>query len=119
MVIDKATQQQLDRGYRMVEILKQGQYQPLNVIDQVLIIYAGTRGHLDKIPAKEVAAWEKGFLEFMLNQKPEIGNELATKKDLSDDLTKKVEASIAEFQTQYAAGKTGAAKKKEREAVTV
>src|SRR5438046_7971891 len=57
--LDPATQSRLDRGYRMVEILKQGQYEPLNVVDQVLIIFAGTRGHLDKIPRTEVAAWEK------------------------------------------------------------
>jgi len=118
--VDAATQARLDRGYRMVEILKQGQYQPLNVVDQVLIIYAGTRGHLDKIPAKDVPKWEKDFLEFMADQKPEVRNELATKKDLSEDLIKKVEAAISEFQGQYAAGNTGAKKKKsERETVTV
>src|SRR5579883_431294 len=55
--LDKATQGQLDRGYRMVEILKQPQFKPMHVIDQIMIIYAGTRGHLDKIPPKQVAAW--------------------------------------------------------------
>ncbi len=49
--LDKATQKQLDRGYRMVELLKQPQYRPMNVIDQVLSIYAGTQGHLDDVPA--------------------------------------------------------------------
>jgi F-type H+-transporting ATPase subunit alpha len=118
--VDAATQARLDRGRRMVEILKQGQYQPLNVVDQVLTIYAGTRGHLDKIPVNEVAAWERDFLEFMLNQKPEVRDELVAKKDLSDDTAKQIEASIAEFQAQYAAGSTGAKKKRpEREAVTV
>jgi F-type H+-transporting ATPase subunit alpha len=116
--VDAGTQARLDRGYRMVEILKQGQYQPLNVTDEVFVIYAGTRGHLDKVPVKEVAAWEKGFLEFMLNQKPEVREELASKKDLSDELVQKIEASIAEYQAQYAAGGTGA-KKQEREAVAV
>ena len=53
--LDAATQARLDRGYRMAELLKQGQYQPMDVIDQVLSIYAGTRGHLDKIPLSEVA----------------------------------------------------------------
>ena len=84
--LDAATQARLDRGYRMVEILKQGQYQPLNVVDEIFVIYAGTRGHLDKVPVNEVQAWEKGFLEFMQNQKPEVRDELATKKDLTDDL---------------------------------
>src|SRR6476619_1573761 len=72
--LDAATQARLDRGYRMVEVLKQGQYQPMNIIDQVLMIYAGTRGHLDKIPAKEVQAWEKAFLTFIHDQKQEIWN---------------------------------------------
>ena len=57
--LDAATQARLDRGYRMVELLKQGQYQPLNVVDQVLMIYAGTRGHLDKVPVKRRAGLGK------------------------------------------------------------
>jgi len=117
--VDAATQARLDRGYRMVEILKQGQYQPLNVVDQVLIIYAGTRGHLDKIPAVDVPAWEKGFLEFMINQKPEIRDELAAKKDLSEDLMKSIEAAIREFQAQYAAGNASSTIETRREAVAV
>ena len=108
--VDPATQARLDRGRRMVEILKQGTYQPLHVIDQVLVIFAGTRGHLDKIPAKEVQTWEKQFLTFIHHQKPEIWEELDQKKDLSDDLTKKIESAIKEFQSQYASGET--AKKK-------
>ena len=68
--LDPATQSRLDRGYRMVEILKQGQYQPLEVVDEVLIIFAGTRGYLDKIEIKQVAAWEKAFLTFIHEQKP-------------------------------------------------
>jgi F-type H+-transporting ATPase subunit alpha len=108
--VDPATQARLDRGRRMVEILKQGQYEPMHVIDQVLIIYAATRGHLDKIPAKDVQAWEKQFLTFIHHQKPEIWDELDQKKDLTDDLNKKIEASIKDFQAQYATGE--AAQKK-------
>jgi len=70
--LDKATQAQLERGYRMVEILKQPQFRPMHVIDQVLIIYAGTRGFLDKIPRHHVAAWEEQFLQFMREQMPEV-----------------------------------------------
>jgi F-type H+-transporting ATPase subunit alpha len=111
--VDAATQARLDRGYRMVEVLKQGQYEPLHVIDQVLMIYAGTRGHLDKIPAKEVQAWERQFLTFMHNQKPEIWDALESKKELTDDITRQLESAIKEFQTQYAHGD---ADKKKREA---
>src|SRR4029078_3287639 len=104
--LDAATTSRLARGYRMVEVLKQGQYQPMNVIDQVLMIYAGTRGHLDKIPAKEVQAWEKGFLTFVHDQKQEIWNELSEKKDMTDETIKQVESAIKEFHAQYASGES-------------
>ena len=63
--LDAATQSRLDRGYRMTELLKQGLYHPMHVTDQVLSIYAGTHGHLDKIPLKEVHAWEEDFFKFV------------------------------------------------------
>ena len=66
--LDKATQSQLDRGYRMVELLKQPQFKPMNVIDQVMIIYAGTKGFLDKVDVRQVSAWEEQFLRFMREQ---------------------------------------------------
>ena len=108
--LDAATQSRLDRGYRMVEILKQGQYQPLNVIDQILIIFAGTRGHLDKIPRTEVAAWEKQFLVFMRDQKSEIVKKIAETKDLDDAAMKSITDAIAEFQKQYAAKREATAR---------
>ncbi len=99
--LDPATQARLDRGYRMVELLKQGQYRPLNVVDQVLVIFAGTRGFLDKIPVERVQEWEEKFLTFMSDQKPEIRDELADKKDLDDNLTDKIKSAIEEFGTQF------------------
>jgi F-type H+-transporting ATPase subunit alpha len=117
--LDAATQARLDRGYRIVEVLKQGQYEPMQVIDQILVIYAATRGHLDKIPVNEVRKWEKQFLTFIHNQKPEIWDELDQKKDLSDDLTRKIEAAIKEFQSQYASGDAADAQARERERETV
>jgi F-type H+-transporting ATPase subunit alpha len=105
--LDPATQARLDRGYRMVEILKQGQYEPLDVIDQVLIIYAGTRGFLDKVPVKEVSAWEKQFLTFMRDQKPEIRNKIQETQDLDDATMASINSAIGEFTAQYA--KKGAA----------
>jgi F-type H+-transporting ATPase subunit alpha len=115
--LDAATQARLDRGYRMVEILKQGQYEPMHVADQVLIIYAGTRGHLDRIPISEVRKWEREFLTFIHHQKPEIWDELNGKKDLTDDITKSIESAIKEFQAQYAHGAT--VESEEREPVAV
>ena len=116
--LDAATQARLDRGYRMVEILKQGQYQPMKVIDQVLIIYAGTCGHLDKVPLEQVPAWERDFLAFMSDQRAPLRNALIEKKDMTDDLMKQVDAAIAEFQTQFAAGTTSR-KERAREPVAV
>lgn len=117
--LDAATQSRLDRGYRMVEILKQGQYQPMNVVDQVLIIYAGTRGHLDTVPIAEVQQWEQQFLEFMHHQKAELRKAIQDKKDLSDDLTQQVESALKEFKAQYAAGKSKPAATPARETVSV
>ncbi|TWU27354.1 F0F1 ATP synthase subunit alpha [Bythopirellula polymerisocia] len=99
--LDPATQARLDRGYRMVELLKQGQYKPLNVVDQVLVIFAGTRGFLDKVAVERVQEWEQKFLTFMSDQKSEIRDELASKKDLDDDLTEKIKSAIEEFSTQF------------------
>ncbi len=99
--LDKATQSQLDRGYRMVELLKQPQYNPLKVVDQVMIIYAGTRGYLDKVPRKQVAAWEEQFLRYMKEQKADIRNALLKTKKLSADLEKQLIAAITGFQGQF------------------
>jgi F-type H+/Na+-transporting ATPase subunit alpha len=100
--LDAATQARLDRGYRMVELLKQGQYSPLDVFDEVLMIYAGTRGHLDKIPLEKVAEWEQGFLTFVREQRPDVRAKLVETKDISDDLAKAFEESIATYQKQFA-----------------
>src|SRR5204863_2121829 len=84
--LDKATQAQLDRGYRMVEILKQPQFKPMDVIDQVMIIYAGAKGYLDKVPAKQVAAWEEQFLRYVREQKPEVRTALMKERKLTTAL---------------------------------
>ncbi|MDZ4783936.1 MAG: F0F1 ATP synthase subunit alpha [Planctomycetia bacterium] len=100
--LDAATQSRLDRGYRMVELLKQGQYVPMDVFDQVLSIYAGTRGHLDKIPLDKCAEWESGFLTFIKEQRPDVRAKLVETKDISDDLAKQFEEAIAVYQKQFA-----------------
>jgi len=80
--LDKATQQQLDRGLRLQELLKQGQYQPLPVADQVLMIYAGSNGLLDTIDPDYVNEWQDDFLRFFKTQHAEMYNELAETKKL-------------------------------------
>jgi F-type H+-transporting ATPase subunit alpha len=99
--LDKVTQSQLDRGYRMVEILKQGQYKPLNVIDQIMIIYAGNSGGLDKVDRKKVKDWEDQFLKFMKEQKAEVRALLAKEKKMTDEVMAALNAAIAEFQPQF------------------
>lgn len=101
--LDKATQAQLDRGYRMIEILKQPQFQPMNVVDQVLIIFAGTKGYLDKVPRNKVGAWERQFLTYMREQKQDLRNTLAKTKEISKELDPKLRAAIDEFQIQFKA----------------
>jgi len=108
--LDPATQARLDRGYRMVEVLKQGLHQPMDVVDQVLIIFAGTRGHLDKIPARDVASWEKQFLTFMRDQKSPIRQKIAETKDIDEQTMAGAATAIEEFQRQYESRRPSAAK---------
>jgi F-type H+-transporting ATPase subunit alpha len=99
--LDPDTQGKLDRGYRMVELLKQGQYSPLATEDEVLLILMGTQGHLDDVPVTDVLAFEKQFLTFLHDQKPEIGAEIREKKDISPELTEKIKTAIADFKLQF------------------
>jgi F-type H+-transporting ATPase subunit alpha len=85
----------------------------------VLVIYAGTRGHLDKIPANQVPTWEKQFLTFIHDQKQELWDEISQKKDLTDDAIKNIESAIKEFQAQYASGITAKKAADKREPVAV
>jgi F-type H+/Na+-transporting ATPase subunit alpha len=84
--LDATTKRQLERGARTVEVLKQGQYQPMPVELQVMIIYAVTNGHLDDVPVAKIREWERGFHEFMAAQFPQVGEKLRTEKALSKDL---------------------------------
>jgi F-type H+-transporting ATPase subunit alpha len=101
--LDKVTQAQLDRGYRMVEILKQPAYRPMHVIDQIMIIYAGNSGALDKIDRRQVRAWEEQFLTFMKEQMPEVRDLIAKERKMTDEVMQKLDAAIAAFQPQFKA----------------
>jgi F-type H+-transporting ATPase subunit alpha len=95
--LDAATQRQLARGVRTVEVLKQPQYQPMPVEQQIMIIYAVTNGLLDDVDVKEIRIWEKGFHEFMRAQHPEVGDEIRTKKALSDELQGRLKKAIDQY----------------------
>jgi F-type H+-transporting ATPase subunit alpha len=99
--LDKATQAQLDRGYRMVELLKQPQYKPLNVIDQVMVIFAGTQGFLDKVSLKHVAAWEEQFLLYMREQRAEVRKSLVESRKLTPEIEQKLRAALTDFGPQF------------------
>jgi F-type H+-transporting ATPase subunit alpha len=99
--LDKATQSQLDRGYRMVEILKQPQFKPMHVVDQVMSIFAGAKGFLDKVELKKVAEWETRFLQFMREQKPETRAALLKERKLTPAIEQQLNQAISLFQTQF------------------
>jgi len=88
--LDAATRRQLDRGARTVEVLKQGQYQPMSVEQQIMIIYAVTNGFIDDVPTAGVREWERGFHEFMAASYPQVGENLRNGKTL----TKEIEADL-------------------------
>jgi len=95
--LDAATKKQLDRGARTVEILKQPQYQPMPVELQVMVIYSVTNGFVDEVPVAEIRDWEKGFLEFMSSQFPQIGDKIRTEKALSKDLEAELKRAIERY----------------------
>ncbi|SFQ97947.1 F0F1 ATP synthase subunit alpha [Desulfoscipio geothermicus] len=99
--LDKATQARLTRGERMVELLKQGQYVPMDVEDQVISIFSATAGFLDDLPVEKVLPFEEGLLKFIKSNKPELRKELSEKKELTDDLKDKFKAAIKEFKDSF------------------
>ncbi len=101
--LDKATQQKLDRGVRMVEILKQDQYKPLPMEEQVIILYAGTKGFLDDIAVESVRRFENEYMEFMRNSKPNILQSIKDKQDLDEDTESKLKAAVEEFKKGFQA----------------
>ncbi|MEW6319584.1 MAG: F0F1 ATP synthase subunit alpha [Acidobacteriota bacterium] len=108
--LDKATQQQLNRGARLVEILKQPQYQPLPVEKQVVIVFAGTQGFLDQVPVGDVRAYEDELHRFMDTR---YGNVLALireKKTLDDDAKGKLSAALEEYTEQFLAARAAGAR---------
>lgn len=101
--LDKATQAKLNRGARMVELLKQDQYQPLSVEEQVASLYAGTRGYMDEVPLEAVRKFEAEFLDFMRNAKADVLTGIREKQAIDEDLENRLKAAIEEFQKGFSA----------------
>ena len=103
--LDKATQAQLFRGERLTEILKQGQYQPVDVIKQVLVVFAGTQGLTDDLKLEEIGSFEKGLYSFMDSAKSSLLQRLASEKTLSDQLRGELLSALKEYKEKFVAEK--------------
>ncbi len=99
--LDPATQSKLDRGYRMVELLKQAQYQPMDVAEQIISIYAGTRGHLDEIAVDRVRDFEIGLLSFVRDRKPDLLVKIREVADLTADIEEAIKSAITTFKASF------------------
>ncbi|QAR33721.1 F0F1 ATP synthase subunit alpha [Geovibrio thiophilus] len=102
--LDAATQAQLKRGEKLVEILKQAQYVPVPVEEQVAVIFCGVNGLLDDVPTAALGKFEKEFVSFLKNSKGDILNSIRTEKALSNELTDKLKGAVEEFKKMFAAG---------------
>ncbi len=103
--LDAATRRQLERGARTVEVLKQPQYSPLPVEEQVMVIYAVTNGFVDSVPVNRVREWERGFLEYARAQYPQIGDSIRTSKALSKDVEADLKRAIESFTQNFGGAK--------------
>lgn len=101
--LDPATQAKLDRGYRMVELLKQQQYKPMNVEEQVVSLYAATRGHMDDVPIDRVREFELGLLDHVRDRAPRVYEMLRETKDLTADVETAIKDAIATFKKGFRA----------------
>jgi F-type H+-transporting ATPase subunit alpha len=99
--LDKATQATLNRGARLVELLKQGQYMPYPVEQQVMVIFAGTKGFIDDLPVEDVERFRDGLLEFLSNAKPEIGKAILAEQKLTDETAELLAAAVSEYKAGF------------------
>ena len=99
--MDKATRDQLNRGARLVEILKQGQYAPFSLAQEVSIIYIATKGFLDEVPLEKIRDFEKGFHQFLAEKYPDVVNDIEKTKELNDSLTQRLDRAVSEYKNQF------------------
>ncbi|MFW5696339.1 MAG: F0F1 ATP synthase subunit alpha [Phototrophicaceae bacterium] len=99
--LDRTTQRQLDRGLRLTELLKQTQYQPLELSDQVALVYAGTKGYLDKVPVERVKEWQTEFLRAYNSQYGDVARRIAEQKELTDENREDLEKALKQFNENW------------------
>jgi len=101
--LDAATKKQLDRGERLVEVMKQGQYAPLTVERQTAIVYAAVNGHLDPLPVNAVQRYERELYAYLDAKHPEVLTAIREKRELTDDVVSKIDGALKEFASLFAA----------------
>ena len=116
--LDAASKAQLERGARMVELLKQGQYSPFSVERQVASIWAGTTGKLDSVPVVDIRRFEAEFLDFIARERKAIFEVISTTRELTDDTVKSLEEAITVFKTQFKSSVAPAVNEKQADALT-
>ena len=99
--LDKSTQAQLTRGQRMQEILKQPQYEPMPLENQVMVIFAGTNGYADSVPVDRMNKWETELLRYLATSQPELGRDIAANKRITDETEKKLRQALTAFQSTW------------------
>jgi F-type H+-transporting ATPase subunit alpha len=105
--LDAASRQQLERGRRLVELLKQDQYVPVPVERQAIIVFAGTNGYTDKLPVESLKEYEQELFRFIDEKHPDIWEEIRKTRDIGDELKKKVQAALVAFGKKFVASKEG------------
>jgi len=99
--LDKSTQAQLTRGQRMQEILKQPQYEPMSLENQVMVIFAGTNGYADAVPVERIKKWEADLIRYLAASHPDIGKDIAEKKQITPDNEKKLREALDVFRNTW------------------
>jgi F-type H+-transporting ATPase subunit alpha len=116
--LDAASKAQLERGARMVELLKQGQYSPFSVSQEVASIWAGTTGKLDKIPVADIRRFEAEFLEFLARDRKAVIDVIETTKELTDDTVAALTEAITTFTDRFVSSEAKALEEKAADALT-
>jgi F-type H+-transporting ATPase subunit alpha len=106
--LDQASQRLLHRGERLTEMLKQNQYDPLPIEKEVLIVFAANEGYLDKLEVSQVKAFEEGLYAFFDSRHKDILDEIKTKREISDDLRKRMRAALDQYLQTFAASQGAA-----------
>ncbi|HET9952971.1 MAG TPA: F0F1 ATP synthase subunit alpha, partial [Polyangiaceae bacterium] len=102
--LDAATRAQLERGRRLTELLKQGQFVPLPLERQVVTIFAGTNGYTDKLPVESLKAYEEELYRFLEEKHPDIFNDIREKAELTDDIRGRLDKALKAFGKKFVAG---------------